>query len=101
MVERWLARLAMSPYLNDFVLKGGMLLASLGAQRPTADVDALARNMAADEQSVLRRVEDIASISLPDDGVEFDLDSAPSAADPGEVVLCRNPGQNGRPHCDP
>ena len=28
-VERWLARLAISPYRNDFILKGGMLLASL------------------------------------------------------------------------
>ena len=53
-----------------------MLLASLGARRPTADADALARNMAADEQSVVRRVVEIASISLSDDGVEFDLDSA-------------------------
>ena len=31
-VERSLARLATSPYLNDFVLTGGMLLANLGAR---------------------------------------------------------------------
>ncbi len=75
-VERWLARLAASPYRDDFVLKGGMLLASLGARRPTADADALARSMASDEQTVLQRVKDIAAITLPIDGVDYDLDSA-------------------------
>lgn len=47
-VERWLARLARSPYVEDIVLKGGMLLASFGTRRPTVDADALARNMASD-----------------------------------------------------
>jgi hypothetical protein len=45
-VERWLARLALSPYTEQFVLKGGILLAAFDARRPTADVDALARNFA-------------------------------------------------------
>lgn len=48
-VERWLARLGRSSYVNDFVLKGGMLLAAFGNRRPTVDADALARNMASDE----------------------------------------------------
>jgi hypothetical protein len=48
-VERWLARLGRSPHLDDFVLKGGMLLAVFGSRRPTVDADALARNMAADQ----------------------------------------------------
>ena len=74
-VERWLARLAISAYRDDFVLKGGMLLASFGARRPTADADALARNMAADEQTVVQRVVDIALIAMPEDGVRFDADS--------------------------
>jgi hypothetical protein len=74
-VERWLARLAISAYRDDFVLKGGMLLASFGARRPTADADVLARNMAADEQTVVQRVVDIALIAMPEDGVRFDADS--------------------------
>lgn len=74
-VERWLARLALSPYRNDFILKGGMLLASLGARRTTADADALARNMAADEHAVSERVVAIASIAMPEDGVQFDTRS--------------------------
>jgi hypothetical protein len=72
-VERWLARLTRSPYADDFVLKGGLLLAGLGARRPTTDADALARNMAADEATVTARVVEIASIPLPEDGVEFDV----------------------------
>lgn len=70
-VERWLARLSRSPYADDFVLKGGMLLAAFGSRRPTADADALARNMAADEQTVAQRVVEIAAIPDPDDGVEY------------------------------
>lgn len=53
-VERCLSRMSRSAYAEDFVLKGGMLLASFGTRRPTVDADALARNMAA----VLRRAGD-------------------------------------------
>ena len=74
-VERWLARLAVSPYRDDFILKGGMLLASLGARRPTADADVLARNMAVDERTVVQRVVDIALIAMLEDGVQFDTNS--------------------------
>jgi hypothetical protein len=45
-VERWLARLGASPYADQFVIKGGMLLAAYDARRPTADLDALARSIA-------------------------------------------------------
>ena len=37
-VERWLARLSTSPYADQFVIKGGMLLAAYNARRPTADL---------------------------------------------------------------
>lgn len=71
-VERWLARLSASPYADQFVLKGGMLLAAFDARRPTADADALARNFANHEATVVARVVEIANQSLPDDdGVEF------------------------------
>jgi hypothetical protein len=69
-IERWLARLSRSPFVNDFVLKGGVLLAALGERRPTADGDALARNMANDAQVVAARVAEIAAIA-DDDGVVF------------------------------
>ena len=43
-----LARMSRSAITDDFVLKGGMLLASFGTRRPTVDADAPARNMASD-----------------------------------------------------
>jgi hypothetical protein len=75
-VERWLARMSRSPYLNDFVLKGGMLLAVFGSRRPTVDADALARNMAADQETVRQCVTEIALLDDPDDGVEFLIGTA-------------------------
>lgn len=69
-IERWLARLSRSPFVNDFVLEGGVLLAVLGGRRPTADGDALARNMANDAQVVAARVAEVAAIA-DDDGVVF------------------------------
>lgn len=77
--ERWLARLSASPYADDFVLKGGMLLAALGRRRPTVDADTLARNLAHDTDAVAQRVAEIAAISL-DDGVEFHTDTVTTRA---------------------
>lgn len=72
-LERWLARLEASAYAKDFVLKGGMLLAALGARRTTVDADLLGRGVPNDEQSIARVVADIARTRLtPDDGVRFD-----------------------------
>lgn len=70
-VERWLARLSVSPYRDRFVLKGGMLLAAFDARRPTADADILARQLSNDQDTVLAHVVEIARQPLPDDGVEF------------------------------
>lgn len=75
-VERWLARLSDSPHADQFVLKGGMLLAAFGARRPTADADALARRVANDADSVTRLVIDIARGADADDGVEFLTETA-------------------------
>jgi hypothetical protein len=75
-LERWLARLAASPHAGDFVLKGGMLLAVFDARRPTADADLLARNLANDEETVIARVVDVATVELdPEDGVTFLVDT--------------------------
>ena len=69
-VERWLARLSDSRYAEDFVLKGGMLLAAFGQRRPTVDADTLARNLANDAATVASRVAEIAALPC-DDGVVF------------------------------
>lgn len=69
-VERWLARLSASAHASKFVIKGGMLLAAYDARRPTADLDALARSIADDQDAVASLVPEIADMPL-DDGVEF------------------------------
>jgi hypothetical protein len=76
-LERFLARLEVSEYADRFVLKGGMLLAAWDARRATVDADFLARNLNLDEESVLRRVVEIAALPAPvEDGVEFRTEAA-------------------------
>lgn len=69
-VERWLARLSESQYASDFVVKGGMLLAAYQSRRPTADLDALARSISNDEETIRSRVAEIAHLPM-DDGVDY------------------------------
>ena len=76
-LERFLARLEVSGYADRFVLKGGMLLAAWDARRATVDADFLARHLNLDEESILRRVIEIAALPAPvEDGVEFRTDTA-------------------------
>ena len=54
-----------------------MLLAAWDARRASVDADFLARNLNLDEESVLRRVVEIAALPAPvEDGVEFRTDTA-------------------------
>ncbi len=76
--ERWLARLGTSRYADQFVIKGGMLLAAYDARRPTADLDALACAISNDEAAVLERVVEIARQASDEDGVEYRTDTATS-----------------------
>jgi Nucleotidyl transferase AbiEii toxin, Type IV TA system len=69
--ERFLARLAESRFAEQFVLKGGMLLAVLDVRRPTRDADMLARGVASDEGNLRAVIGEIATISMAD-GVSFD-----------------------------
>ncbi len=76
-VERWLARLSASPHADKFVIKGGMLLAAYEARRPTADLDALARWVANDQNVIMALVSDIARLPL-NDGVDYQTETATS-----------------------
>jgi hypothetical protein len=70
-LEGLLARVAASPYREDFVLKGGVLLAAFSLRRPTKDIDLQATGMANDTDDVLERVREIVTIDL-DDGLIFE-----------------------------
>jgi nucleotidyltransferase AbiEii toxin of type IV toxin-antitoxin system len=74
-LEGFLARLAVSAYADQLVLKGGMLLAAYDARRPTRDVDFHARRFPRELEAALDIVREIADISLGD-GLEFDTESS-------------------------
>ncbi len=72
-LDRFLWRVANSRLRDDLVLKGGLLLAALGARRPTADVDLLARGLPGDHASVAAMVAEVLAVPS-DDGVAFATD---------------------------
>lgn len=61
-LERVLARLQATSYRDDFVLKGGVLLAAYKLRRPTRDLDMRAIDVALDEER-MRAV--LAAIAVP------------------------------------
>jgi hypothetical protein len=87
-VERWLARLSASVHASKFVIKGGMLLAAYQARRPTADLDALARSVADDQESIVALVSEIAEVRL-DDRVVFRTGTATSRIIREQAVYSR------------
>jgi Nucleotidyl transferase AbiEii toxin, Type IV TA system len=74
-LEGYLTRLVTSPRADQFVLKGGILLAAFGERRPTRDVDLQAQDLDNNAEEVHSAVCDIARIEL-NDGIIFDVDAA-------------------------
>ncbi|MBS9535234.1 nucleotidyl transferase AbiEii/AbiGii toxin family protein [Mycobacterium sp. M1] len=80
-LEGFLARLAVSPVRQRFVLKGGVLLAAFGNRRPTRDIDLAGLAVSNDVQTVLELVRSVLGVPLTaDDGIEFDPGSARAEA---------------------
>jgi predicted nucleotidyltransferase component of viral defense system len=71
-LEGLLGRLAHSHYKQDFVLKGGVLLAAFAARRPTRDIDLQATRLSSDSTDVVERIRAITSVDLHD-GLDFDV----------------------------
>lgn len=78
-LEAFLARIAASEHGEDFVLKGGVLLAAFALRRPTKDIDLQATGLANDADDVAERVRAIASTDMAD-GVVFDVESVAATA---------------------
>ena len=74
-LECFLARLAASRFANQFVLKGGVLLAAFGERRPTRDIDLQAQALDNEPATILAAITGIAAEDL-DDGVVFDTSTA-------------------------
>jgi len=75
MLERLLERISVSPYKDKFVLKGGMLIASMVGidNRTTMDMDATVLGMPLSEESLHFALTDICAVQLNDD-TSFALD---------------------------
>lgn len=73
-LESFLDRLTRTPHADDFVLKGGILLAAYGARRPTRDADAEAVNTPLTIEHLTKVVRDVAALEV-DDGVVFDIET--------------------------
>lgn len=78
-LEAFLARMAATGSAEQFVLKGGVLLAVFGQRRPTRDIDLQAQSIADDPATVRAAITHVAATSL-DDGVVFDTQAATAAA---------------------
>jgi hypothetical protein len=74
-LECFLERLTRSRFANQFVLKGGVLLAALGARRPTRDIDLCASAVSNDTSALLRITQEVAEVIL-DDGMVFNSAAA-------------------------
>ena len=74
MMDRFLERLALSPYRDNFIIKGGILVTSMVgvAMRSTMDIDASIRNLNLSAEDARKTVAEIAEIPL-DDGVSFKI----------------------------
>lgn len=71
MLERLLERVSVSPYHDNFILKGGFLIAAMVGldTRTTMDMDATIKGYPVNEQTIRKMFEEICSIELKDDVV--------------------------------
>ena len=74
--ERLLYRVSVSPYRENFLLKGGSLLYALNGleTRPTIDIDFMAQRISRDREHLEKVFCEILSIECEEDGVAFDVD---------------------------
>lgn len=73
-MERFLERIAISPYRDNFILKGGMLVAAVvGIEtRATMDIDTTVKSLDLSNDSAVKIVEDIIAVDIRD-GVQFEI----------------------------
>ena len=79
MMECFLERVSLSKYRNNFILKGGMLVASIVGvdMRATMDIDTTVKALPLNENDAERIISEICSIPL-EDGVTFSITSVTS-----------------------
>lgn len=85
MMERLLERISLSKYKNNFILKGGMLVAAMVGldSRSTMDLDATVKGFDVSVDSVRNILSEIISVNI-DDGVTFIVKSVSNIMDDAE-----------------
>lgn len=75
-MERFLERVSVSVYRDNFILKGGMLVASIVGvdMRATMDIDTTVKALPLNEAAVQRIIEEICNIEL-EDNISFQIKS--------------------------
>ena len=68
-MERFLERVSVSEYANNFILKGGMLVASIVGvdMRATMDIDTTVRNIPLNESEITKIISYVCSVENDDD----------------------------------
>ncbi|MGN0005927.1 MAG: nucleotidyl transferase AbiEii/AbiGii toxin family protein [Candidatus Gastranaerophilaceae bacterium] len=77
MMERFLERVSLSKYKNNFILKGGMLVASIVGldMRATMDIDTTVESLPLNKDKAMEIIKEIADYPL-DDNVKFEVNYA-------------------------
>lgn len=94
-LERLLERISKSQYRNNFILKGGLLIASMIgiSSRTTKDIDATVKDYPVTEDKIRDLMTSILSIKVADD-VEFEIQSVKAIREESEyngyrfVLVC-------------
>lgn len=76
MLERFLERVSLSQYRDNFIIKGGFLIASMVGldTRTTMDMDATIKGRPISRENVRQMIEDIISVQV-DDSIAFEFKS--------------------------
>lgn len=71
-MERFLERIVLSPYRNNFILKGGLLVAAVVGldTRATIDIDTTVKSLDLSKENAIKIIESIMAVEIPD-GVQF------------------------------
>ena len=90
MLERLLERISVSKYQQNFILKGGFLIAAMVGldTRATMDMDATIKGLPVNEQTIREMFGEICKIKLDDD-VQFSFRSIGEIREGGEYTGCR------------
>ncbi|MBR4341291.1 MAG: nucleotidyl transferase AbiEii/AbiGii toxin family protein [Lachnospiraceae bacterium] len=88
MMERFLERVSLSAYKDNFIIKGGMLITSMVgiSVRSTMDIDTTVKGQDLSLENAQRIVREIADIQI-DDGVSFIIKDVETIMD---EIQCMN-----------